>query len=295
MEKIKKFVKEHKLLVIGIVLYIVMYIFSQNFNPWQTESRKVRMFNGNEYLRPETDVLSIYMPSFAVENRILDKIPLSILYFGISDAAEAVNSGISVLFALITYSSVAMGYFMDRYYDGHSDIKKPERWIIAHLYDNVLFYIVSIAIRLLQPVNDFVIDNIDNFFPWLDDTFNGNTGLKLLGVVVLVITLAAVLLFVAVPMLPSVLYFFGYIAVLNLTQRLIETVDSEVFGKIFKNIPLPGEIFTFITAIVLIMVLNIITEQIYELIQGLSIKPAYLTVNGLKKGISVIADKFRRN
>lgn len=295
MEKIKKFIKEHKLLVIGIVLYIVMYIFSQNFNPWQTESRKVKMFNGTEYSRPETDALSIYMPSFTVENRILDKIPLSILYFGISDAAEAVNSGISVLFALITYSSIAMGYFMDRYYDGHNDIKKPERWIIAHLYDNVLFYIVSIAIRLLQPVNDLVIDNIDNFFPWLSDTFNGNTGLKLLGVVVLVVTLAAALLLVAVPMLPSVLYFFGYIAVLNLTQRLIGTVDSEVFGKIFKNILLPREIFTFITAVVLIMVLNVITEQIYELIQGLSLKPAYLTVKGLKKGISGIADKFRRN
>ena len=80
MNKIKKFINEHKMLVIGIILYILMYIASQYFNPWQSESTEVKMWNGMTYDRPKTDVLNTYMPRLHVENRILNKIPLSILY-----------------------------------------------------------------------------------------------------------------------------------------------------------------------------------------------------------------------
>lgn len=290
MDKVKKFIKEHKLLVIGLILYIIMYIFSQNFNPWQ-EKTEMKTFSGMKYALNQPDAIDLYMPHLNVENRILDKIPLNILYFGVSDAAEAVHSGISVLFALITYSSVAMGFFMDRYYKKHNNIKKPERWIIAHLYDNVLFYLVSIAIRFLQPVNDIIIDNIDNFFPWLSSTFNGNAGLKLLGVVVLILTLAVSLLLVLIPMLPSVLYFFGYIAALRGIHKIIEFAD----GKIFAGAVLPREICIFIIAVALIMVMNVIIEQIYEFIQDLSLKPAYLTAKGIKRGVKGLTDKFRRH
>lgn len=291
MEKIKKFINEHKLLFAGIILYILMYIVSQNFNPWQSGDSEVKMANGMVYKRPETDVLNLYMPYLNIKNRILDKIPLTILYFGISDIAEAVHSSISFLFALITYASIAMGFFMDRYYSKHENIKKSERWIIAHLYDNVLFYLVSIAIRLLQPVNDLVIDNIDNFFPWLSDTFNGNIGLKLLGVVVLIATLAVALLFVLIPMLPSVAYFFGYIVVLKCTHQLIELADAKLFGKLFGDTLFPREFLTFIMAFLLIILMNIIIEQIYELIQDLSIKPICFVINKIKTGIY----KLRRN
>ncbi len=290
MDKVKKFINEHKLLVIGLILYIIMYIFSQNFNPWQ-EKTEMKTFSGMKYTLNQPDAIDLYMPNLNVENRILDKIPLNILYFGVSDAAEAVHSGISVLFALITYSSVAMGFFMDRYYKKHNNIKKPERWIIAHLYDNVLFYLVSIAIRLLQPVNDIIIDNIDNFFPWLSNTFDGNIGLKLLGVVVLILTLAVSLLLVLIPMLPSVLYFFGYIVALKGIHKIIEFAD----GKLFSGAALPREIVIFIIAFVLIMVMNVIIEQIYEFIQDLSLKPVCLTAKGIKRGVKGLTDKFRRN
>ena len=155
----------------------------------------------------------------------------------------------------------------------------------------MLFYLVSIAIRLLQPVNDIIIDNIDNFFPWLSSTFDGNIGLKLLGVVVLILTLAVSLLLVLIPMLPSVLYFFGYIVALKGIHKIIEFAD----GKLFSGVALPREIVIFIIAFVLIMVMNVIIEQIYELIQDLSLKPVCLTAKGIKRGVKGLTDKFRRH
>ena len=43
------------------------------------------------------------------------------------------------------------------------------------------------------------------------------------------------------------------------------------------------------------MVMNVIIEQIYELIQDLSLKPVCLTAKGIKRGVKGLTDKFRRH
>lgn len=285
-----EFIKKHKLLFIGIVLYILMYIVSQNFNPWADDT-EYKNWAGVSTKRIQTDVLDTYISDLNIENRFLDKLPLSILYFGISDVAEAVHNNISVLFALITYSSLAMNFFFKKYYTNNEFIKMPERWAINHLYDNVLFYLLSILIKFLQPAVDKIADNADKLFNL--SSSGSNIAIKILVLVLFLLVLAIGLLGVFIPMLPSILYFFGYIIAFKYVKQLITFIDLKCFAKVFGDTLFPREFLSFVAAFLIVIAVNIILEQIYELIQRLSLKPAELTAKGIKKGVLHFADKIR--
>lgn len=284
--KASKFIISHKLLLIGLVLYLCMYAVSQYFDQWISgESFSGVAYNG----------LDFYLPTLKVENRILDIIPLSILYFGIADITDVIHQDISLMFfVLVTFSCVAMNFFMKKYYETNNSISNYERWITAHLYDNVLFYVISVVMKFISKYID-TISILDNFFPSIGKIFGTSIGTKLFGTFVLLIIFFLTVILILIPLMPTFIYYVIYLIVLTVNLLVVQILDNVCFDKIFGDTFFPREVLTAVLALTLVMVMNILVERLYEKIQGLSMKPAYWTVNGIKKGVLAVRDKFKRD
>ncbi len=281
------FWKKHRILFIGILLYIIAYNLNNIFPPfldhdhynhlpdWAKESTKEYASGG---------FLSVYMPRILEENRFIQVFPLDFLFFGVADMAAVSHNGIFFPAALITYVFFVLQKGLDKLCDGVQDMRKGEKILIAHLFNNVVFYPLSFVLVWLQ---ELASDESNTLFTLLDG-MNQNIVLKVLAVVILVTVLLGMLVFCVLPMLINLLYFFGYLIVFDLFADLIHYIDQRVLATVLESLPLLREILSFLLAIVIIGMGNLLLEKILEICQNISILPA-------RKICSFIKGKIIRN
>lgn len=280
------FFKKHAILFIGIILYLIVYIISCKYDPWEYRS-KIGLTT--------TDIVELYTHEVLPDNSIIDKIPADILFYGVSEAAVLVENGVFSLLALITFGMVLMGYWVERTCE-KNDIKKLEMIIIDHLYGNILLYVLSVIIAKIMDDSDFGLHTILEFLTPDNDKGAVITIIAFLaGLLVILLTFVVVFL----PMLPVIVYFFGYLSLSDIVVDFIKYIDTSLVGGIFGETFFPREFLSFVAAFIILIVFNILLERIYAVMQKLSIYPAYrlllLFRRGKKRKIRRVENACEKN
>lgn len=233
----KNFILSHKRLVIGIILYIAVFIVSGFLSPWQ-----VRDINFSD-LEVDTSV------------EVMDKVPLKIIYFGIYELVELLVYADSESFSangLMFFISVC-ALFSYTYVIRKSLIKneldsKAEEISIDFIYDNIFAYIASlIAYYFYKPAAGKIAGIMDGDKKWL-----------------IVLTSFIIICFVIIPALPQLLQMFAYVFLVSMTAKLLVTMDNLIeWNAIIKNIVI------FLVGAVLIVLINLIINLLLERMQNL--------------------------
>ncbi|MDE5737956.1 MAG: hypothetical protein K2H93_06300, partial [Oscillospiraceae bacterium] len=245
--------------------------------PWD-DSWEYTGWSGMTRLVSEANVLKTYMPHLNITNRFFERIPLEILYFGIADIAEAIHDSVFLLIAPIIYSSFFLRFFLDKYYEKHKHIGRLEAKITNYVYDNIVFYLISIPINILKKIDGADWLFLDNFDELLNAIFNKNPVINVLIGILFIIVIAFILLFAFLPMLAGNIYFFGYILMMGVMIKFIKFLNESIFSGMIEANSFCGELLVFIIAFALIFAVNLVADIIYELLQKISLLPARLVI-----------------
>lgn len=262
------YIKEHKVVIIGLVLYITAYILNNIFPPFVDYGRDNTYLLEWEKEMASGGFLDAYIPEVLSGNRFISLFPLDILYFGVADMAAVVHYGIFMPAALITYFSYLLQKILEKVMNPASG--KAEKALTMHLYNNVLFYPLSFLMIFFQNNMDIVEDKFLEFL----EGMNQGVAIKLIIGIAIILMFVALLVFVLVPMIINILYFFGYLIVFDLFVDIIEAADVSVVGKFLGDIPLAHELLSFLIAFIIIGLGNLLLEKILDVAQNLSIWPA---------------------
>ena len=233
----KNFILSRKRLVIGIILYIAVFIVSGFLSPWQ-----IREINFSDL-----DV------GDSVE--VMDRVPLKIIYFGIYELVELLVyaesesfSANGIMFfisvcALFSYTYVIRKSFIKNELDS-----KVEEISIDFIYDNIFAYIASlIAYYFYKPVAGKVAGIMDGDKKWL-----------------ICLTVFIIICFVIIPAFPQLLQMLAYVFLVSMTAKLLVTMDSLIkWNAIIKNIVI------FLVGAVLIVLINLIINFLLERMQSI--------------------------
>jgi hypothetical protein len=186
MRKVGEFLNKHKLLLIGLVLYVVVYIVSKHYPVWvYHDGVRIRAITGTVETTVslyETDeALDIYMPDILSGNRFMEKIPLDFLFYGIAELAVPVHTGAMFGLCVVTYGMLALGKLLEL---TKGEKGKFELWLLAYIYGNIIFYPLALVMKLLEPHATTLIDTLG----YAADR-DMNIGLKILLVAALFLSL----------------------------------------------------------------------------------------------------------
>lgn len=228
--KIKDFCSEHKLLVIGGLLYCVVYVASNMYSPWVVE-----------------DIAELS-----------DNLPADFLYFGIYElltmvlyGIEKINSTLSqVMFilavsAMFTYAHFITEKIFDIGFYGESSVFEK---VGGYFLDNIVAYIVCLlSYKFFLPA----WTNIHKFYSSSGSMYR----------------IIIVLLFIVLIVLPAILqigHMATYMALVSLIMKVAEIIPEHISSVIMCSVLVNLSIFLLI--IVMNIILNTILEKLYELL-----------------------------
>lgn len=266
--RLVNYVKNHKVVMIGLLLYIVAYIMNNIFPPFVDYSRSNTYLLEWQKEMASGGFLDVYIPDVLPGNRLIDLFPLDILYFGIADMAAVVHYGIYIPAALITYFSYLLQKILEKAMNPASG--KIEKILTIHFYNNVMFYPLSFLMIFLQNNMDTIEDKLLEFL----ERMNQNTAIELIVGIVIIIGFVALLVFLLVPMIVNIMYFFGYLLVFEIFVDIIELADVSLVENYLGHIPLVHELLSFLIAFIIIGMGNLLLEKILDVAQRFSILPA---------------------
>ena len=265
--KIVNWAKKHKLLIIGIILYVAVYFISLKFPVWREKhyyykalyGKMVEKVNDND----TSDLMRLYMPNIMPGNRILKFIPLEFLFYGIADIMAPIHFGVFFSVCLITYGVLLVDKLLEKFKT--EDNGRFEMLVISYLFENVIFYPLAFGVRYMD---DILRKSVDRF----GEMTNGSHSTAMNFVfIICFLVIIAVLIFVF--FLPSVVNLFSCV-VYWLGCRplgwLLKGADS-LMDKLLPN--MAGEIMTAVIALLLLLAFNMAFCKLLEKCQMLSIKP----------------------
>ena len=265
--KIVKWAKKHKLLIIGIILYVAVYFISTKFPVWREKHYYYKALYGKMVERVNdndtSDLIRLYMPNIIPDNIIIRKIPLEFLFYGIADIMAPIHFGVVFSVCLITYGVLLVDKILEKLKT--DDIGKLEMLLIGYLFENVIFYPLAFGIRYMD---DIFVKSVDRF----GEMTNGHHS-TIMNFVFLICFLVIIAVMIFVLLLPSivnllscVVYWLACVPV----RWLIRGTDH-LMGKLLPN--MAGEIITAVITMVILLVFNILFCKLLEKCQMLSIKP----------------------
>ncbi len=232
---LKNFILGHKLLTVGIILYITVFIVSKFLSPWQIGDITISDFDSDS------------------SNIVTDKVPVNIIFFGIYELCEllfyassnsTMDSVHGMMFfisacALFTYMYFIKKLFINEY----SDDFLPEKIILDFIYDNIFAYISSLIVYYLySPVSGLVIKVFEG------DTF----WLKALISIMLILVLI-------IPAIPQFLQVLAYVFAISKITLILNYMDKSINWNIILKI-----IVIFSVAFILISLTNLIINVFLE-------------------------------
>lgn len=233
----KDFISDHKRLTIGIVIYIAVFIVSNFLSPWQTGELTMNDFDSDS------------------SNMVTDRIPVTIIFFGIYELcellfyADSLESGNSIMFFISACAIFTYMYFIKRIFiNEDSDDFLPEKIALDFIYDNIFAYASSLIVYYLyNPVSTFISHII----------VNKNFLLR-------AVTIIAIILLIIIPALPQFLQVLSYVMAISKITELLNYMDISLkWNIILKTIAI------FAVAIILIILLNIIINILLEKAENL--------------------------
>jgi len=229
---LKDFILNHKRLVIGIVLYIAVFIVSGYISPWQVRDITLDDFEVTE------------------SNIILEKAPVKIIYFGIYELCELLvyaDEKSGFMFFITACAFFTYAYFIKKLFirEEYPD-SIAEKITLDFIYDNIFAYIISLLVYYLyKPVSGKIGDFIQSDSFWLKSAL-----------------ILALIIFIILPAIPQVLQVFAYVyAILGIVD-LLNHIDSSLDWNIILK-----SILMFVVASVIIVLLNIIINILLEGLQ----------------------------
>lgn len=250
MSRILDFIREHIVLVIGVVLYIAVTITGIFVTPWDIE------INPDEAYQ-----------SFG-ENSVMTIMPFDFLFSGIAEFVQAIKfieaqklENTQMLFFVFTFCAVAtflsaLKHLIldgaDYFTDGDSrleDLNFAEKAGIDFLYDNVTLYAASVLVRFTYlPL-----------FDWYINLYNSSS-------VFAIILTVLVLILIIIPMLPTFLYVLGYTGGLSGIGYLTALMGANMaaLGWLKNSI-------IIVAAVIMILLLNFIGSKLLDFLQSKSI------------------------
>ncbi len=280
------FIKRHRILFIGIAVYIIFYILNNIFPPWilmdyEWLNQRSEWVIGFEKENASGGFLDAYIPDFLRQNRFIEIIPLDILYYGFADIAAAFHYGIYIPLAFITYIMLMLNKFLEKAYmliDYYP--RGAERILNSYLYSNMLFYPLSFVMIYTQKLLEYFF--IDNEFFEMLPTFDGVPKPLLIIIFIIIVLLIISLiigfvLFLVFPMFINALFFFAYISIVNICADFIDYVNNMLFCKIPYEIV--GELLAFLFAVIVLLAMNILLESLLEKIWHISLKPTLFIIH----------------
>ncbi|MBR4083425.1 MAG: hypothetical protein IKK33_03980 [Lachnospiraceae bacterium] len=271
------YLKKHKVVLIGLILYVVAYMLNNIFPPFVNYGRNNSYMIEWEKEMASGGFLEDYIPEVLSGNHFIELFPLDILYFGVADMAAIVHYGIFIPAALVTYFSYLLQKILEKFMNPVSG--KVEKVLTFHFYNNVMFYPLCFLMMFLQnnmyKAEDMLLDFLQGM--------NQNTVIKLIIGIVVIIVGVAFIIFFCVPMIVNILYFFGYLIVFDIFVDIIEAVDASVVGKYLGDNPGLHEFLSFLVAFIVIGLGNLLLEKILDVTQRFSILPAIKIVKRIRK------------
>lgn len=247
LDRIKDFIREHILLVIGLFLYLTAFLVGFKISPWDDFSVE----------QLDTDIY--------FSNPILSKLPLKFLFFGISELGQGMlyaenmgfeDGGLSYFIAIcavFTYANLIKMSLVggdDSLLSDWIEYQSPvEKLLVSFFFENVFMYIATIIVAYLYPP---VSGKIFGFWE------HGNWAVK----IVMAVLIFAVII---VPCIPNAVYIFVYDFLLAKIVGLINYMDFNIGWISLLKVPA-----MFIVLLLLTIMLNIILTAILEGFQKLS-------------------------
>lgn len=252
------FLRRHKILIIGAVLYIVSFIISCFWNPWDSFGHS---YSDKELMR----IYNIYevLPHNAIEKII----PLKVVYFGIFEylrvleySEHAGGFGMFIVLSFFTYTMLIKKVIFKKSNMEDMDYPLTLKWLSGYMYGNVICFFTSVIISIFAGL-------FDNFvFGFIDENINTITSTLHIILIIFAILFAALF---ALPAIPNGLFMWAYYLVF--TRFACHWVNV-LGGKFPDNIF--GDLIAYILAFVFIMLVNAVMEKFMEFLQSLSLLPA---------------------
>lgn len=280
------FLKKHRILLIGFVLYTIVFLLSCRFPQWLDYDAYAKIGSDNltthlprlAQLRKEQmmeeatggylDLLSASLP----HNRFLAVFPLNFLYVGIDEIAAAFNFNIGIVISLITYCALLIQWGLEKLYAAtKEDLQAKEKSVILFFISSAAIYPLCFLIRSL--------DRID-WFGWHNHVLSGgNNALILLATLVIILGFV----FLGLPYILSFLHYFLYMFAFILLGAGIRFIDQKPLTAVFGSAQLPREIITFLLTIALTVIAAIQLEKLYQFGLKFALFPARLVILPFQK------------
>lgn len=238
IDRIKDFIREHKLIFTGVILYIIVFIVSSFISPWQTG---------------DISFSDIDKSLADADNEI--KFNVKFMFYGIYELLEMLIYASSDAFAengavfflslcaLFTYLSCISFLFIKP----DEMENKIEKAVVGYLYDNIFSYIACIiAYYAFTPAYEKIIPiyRSHNFI--------------------------IMLLFIFIIAFPGLIQFFKMLAYIGCSIGIVKITG--LINNALDDKRILASVLSFIVALALIILLNVIIEKIMERVYELSIE-----------------------
>ena len=281
MSRIRDFWEKHRLLIIALVIYIIVYILNNAFPAW-LEYEKIYsdgLFGTRiERERASGGFLKMYVKDVLPESNVFARlIPLDFFYYGLADIAAAVHYEIYFPLGLVTYVSLLLDAVLKPLCG--ENMLPPERYVIHYLVGNAVFYPLSFLMILLQKTLGNAEAVYAHFF---NDVIGGIPILRLIVGLTFIVVVLALTVYLALPMAVNCAYFFIYLIGLKLPLKFISLCDGWLQGDAdTSNILI--QFLVFLIAAIVLLLYNLLAEWILEKLQKLSLKPGVLLYHKLSR------------
>ena len=232
IEKIRDFCSEHKLIVIGGLLYIAVYVASNMYSPWIAEELNASA----EELPPDFLFFGIYelltMILYAI-NKISDSLLSQVMF-------------IVTVSAMFTY----VHFIIEKIFDiGFYDEEGLSKKVGGYFLDNILAYIMCLlSYKFFVPA----WTNIHKFY-------SGS------GTMYRIIIIALFIVLIILPAILQIGHMATYISLVSLIMKASEMINTH-----FASHPVLCAVLVFLATVLAIIVmnaiLNVILDKFYELL-----------------------------
>ena len=260
--------KKHRLLIIAMILYVVVYFISAKYPAWREHYQVYKAVKGRmvDYYRDNdtAELLNIYLPHLLPNNRIIKKLPLDFLFYGIADIVAPVHFEVYYMAGLITYAVLLVDKVLKKL-NKNNEAGKVEMFVVSYLIENVVFYPLAFAMRYFDPMLISAVDKVG---------MAGNGDISAAMKVVYFLMMFAIMLVLLIgfflPSVVNIFSLFAYIIMLYPVRWMINTVTDPIM-KGLNN--LAGEIICAVIVIVLLLAYNLFFSFLLGKCQEVSIKP----------------------
>ena len=269
----KEFIRAHRILIIGIGLYISIFIVKLFFNPIQYGYNPIGPY---DYQTSEEYTINWLVGDGGLlnENKLSQLVPLDFLiefvFFGFFDLWSLMNaSHIENWFlfpCVLTWAWQIKGKIIS--IKTFKPAGRLEKMLTDHFYDGPIIFILFTVMRFLMPLLSALVGKVSGF---------AETEIIVpIRIFLIVCALAGFivsLVFIFIPSMINGVFSFAWMWALGISEGIANLLNSTLLGENASNAFILLHVVSYIMGIAIIIGANILIERLFELIQSLMFRP----------------------